>query len=273
MQERHRNSEKYFNEQAVTTERYVLPFFNKVLDINENTSILEIGCGEGGNLKPFLDIGCERVVGVDMGKGKIENARKFFANHHNKEKIEFVLADIYDTHELGQFDIIITRDVLEHIHGQERFMQFVKKFLKPEGKFFLGFCPWHNPFGGHQQICDSKFLSKLPFFHILPTPVYRFILKAYGESESKIRGLLEVKETRITIERFEKILNRTGYKKDKRIFYFINPNYEIKFGLKPRKQLKLFSAIPYLRNFLITTNYYIVSLNKTSPNINGSHSL
>lgn len=265
MQERQRNRETYFNEQEVTVKKYVLPFIKEVMDINEKTSILEIGCGEGGNLKPFLDIGCERVVGVDISKGKIENANKFFLNHPNKKKIEFVLADIYDINELGQFDIIITRDVLEHIHGQERFMQFVKKFLKPEGKFFLGFPPWHNPFGGHQQMCESKFLSKLPFFHILPRSIYRFILKVFGESEAKIRGLLEVKETGITIERFEKILKRTGYKKDKRIFYFINPNYEIKFGLKPRKQLKLFSTIPYLKNFLITTNYYVVSQKNTLP--------
>ena len=267
MQERHRNSEQYFHEQAVTSEKYVLPFIKEVLDIDNNTSVLEIGCGEGGNLKPFLDIGCERVVGVDMYKAKIDLAKNFYSNHPNKKKIELVHADIYDTHDLGQFDIIITRDVLEHIHGQERFMQFVKKFLKPEGKFYLGFCPWHYPFGGHQQMCQSKFLSKLPFFHILPTPIYRFILKAFGESEPGIKGLLEIKETRITIERFEKILIRTGYKKDRRIFYFINPHYEIKFGLKPRKQFKLFSAVPYLRNYIITTNYYIVSqLNSNGAN-------
>ncbi|MBA7531687.1 Ubiquinone biosynthesis O-methyltransferase, mitochondrial [subsurface metagenome] len=259
MQERYRNREVYFDEQAVTSEKYVLSFINEVMDINENTSILEIGCGEGGNLKPFLDIGCRRVVGVDMSRGKIENARNFFSDYPNKKNIEFVLGDIYDIQELGQFDIIITRDVLEHIHGQERFMQFVKIFLKPEGKIFLGFPPWHNPFGGHQQMCESRFLSNLPYFHILPTPIYRFILKAFGESDSKIQGLLEIKETGITIERFERILIKTGYRKDKRIFYFINPNYEVKFGLKSRKQLKLFSAIPYLRNFIITSNYYIIS--------------
>ena len=266
MQERHINKEKYFGEQEITAKKFVLPFIEYVMVINEKISILEIGCGEGGNLKPFLDIGCERVVGVDISKGRIENANKFFSNHPNKKNIEFVEADFYDIEELGQFDLIITKDVLEHIHGQERFMQFVKKFLKPEGKFFLGFPPWHNPFGGHQQICESKVLSKLPFFHILPTSVYRFILKAFGESEAKIRGLLKVKETGITIERFEKILNQTGYKKDNRLFYFINPNYEVKFKLKPRKQLKLFSAIPYFRNFLITTCYYLVSIKNTLPN-------
>jgi len=260
MQERHNDRKLYFNEQATTSEKYVIPFINDTVSIDENTSVLEIGCGEGGNLKPFLDIGCSRVVGIDLSKEKIENANKYFTDHPNKDSASFIAEDIYTIENLGQFDIIITRDVLEHIHDQERFMIHVKKFMKPNGKFFLGFPPWQNPFGGHQQMCYSKTLSKLPFFHILPAPLYRLVLKAFGEPKGRIDSLLEIHETKITIERFQRILKRTGYKVDKRIFYFINPNYEIKFGLKPRKQSKLLSAIPYLRNFIITTNYYLISL-------------
>ncbi len=259
MQERHSNREKYFNEQGITTEKYVLPFLEEFKDINENTSVLEIGCGEGGNLKPFLDRGCKRIVGVDLSKGKIENANNYFSNHPGKKNIEFILADIYDKDDLGKFDIIITRDVLEHVHGQERFLEYVKRFLKPGGLFFLGFPPWLNPFGGHQQICESRILSKLPYFHILPSGIYRAMLKVFGERDAKINGLLEVKETGINIERFEKIRKKTGYKTLKRVFYLFNPNYETKFGIKPRKQNRFISAIPYLRNFFITSNYYIIT--------------
>lgn len=259
MQKRHKNRQQYFNEQGTTTKNYVIPYLREVINIDENTSVLEIGCGEGGNLKPFMDIGCKRVVGVDMAPIRIEQAKDFFSDHSNVENIELINSDIYEIKDLGQFDVIITRDVLEHIHGQEKFMEFVKRFIKPGGKFFLGFPPWYNPFGGHQQIAHNKFLSKLPFIHIAPVFMYKFILKMFGEKKNVVDFLLETKEVGISIERFEKILKRTGYKKDRRVFYFINPNYEVKFGMKPRKQLKLFSAIPYLRNLYITTNYYIVS--------------
>ena len=267
MQDRHTKREKYFEEQSITTEKYVIPFIEKAKALNEEISVLEIGCGEGGNLAPFLKAGCKRIVGVDMSKGKIENANKFYENIENSNNIKFIHDDIYniDAASIGQFDIIITRDVLEHIHGQEKFMNFVKKFLKPDGKFFLGFPPWYNPFGGHQQICENKFLSKLPYFHILPRFAYKFILKSFGESEAKIGGLLEIKLTGISIERFERILKKTNYKKEKRAFYFINPNYEIKFGLKPRKTGRLISSIPFVRNFFITTNYYLISMNETKP--------
>ena len=260
MQERHSNKKQYFNEQDTTSRKYVIPFISDLIEINENTNILEIGCGEGGNLRPFLELGCSRVIGVDLSEGKIAKANEFFADHPKKENIEFILADIYKSEELGKFDIIIMRDVIEHIHDQERFMDFVKKFLKPEGKFFLGFPPWYNPFGGHQQICESKILSKLPYFHILPKPLYKLILKVFGENNTKIEDLLEIKDTGITIERFEKILTNSNYKTDKRYFYLINPNYEIKFGLKPKKQFSLISKIPFLRNFLTTASYYVVSV-------------
>ncbi|NOX67348.1 MAG: class I SAM-dependent methyltransferase, partial [Chlorobi bacterium] len=72
MQERHINRNKYFDEQVYTTEKYVIPFISKVLPVNSNLSVLEIGCGEGGNLKPFLDIGC-KTTGVDLSEKKIEN--------------------------------------------------------------------------------------------------------------------------------------------------------------------------------------------------------
>jgi hypothetical protein len=151
------------------------------------------------------------------------------------------------------------RDVIEHIPGQEKFMGFVKSFLKTDGKFFLAFPPWQNPFGGHQQVCKSKILSVMPWFHLFPQSIYTFILKAFGESDATIKGLLEIKETGISIERFERILKHENYKTEKRVFYLYNPNYETKFGIKPRKQINLISSIPGLRNFFTTAMYYIVS--------------
>ena len=90
--------------------------------------------------------------------------------------------------------------------------------------------------------------------------MYKGVLKLFKEHPGDIEDLAEIKETGISIERFEQILKKSSYKKDKRTFYFIQPNYEVKFGLKPRKQWKLFSWIPWVRNFTMTAAYYIVSL-------------
>ena len=259
MQKRHKNKLQYFNEQAQTTKKYVLPYIENFREITSDLKILEIGCGEGGNLKPFLDIGCNST-GVDLSSGKIENGKNYFSDHPNKNNLNLICQDIYKWEYSGKFDILILRDVIEHIPNQLKFMGVLKNFINENGIVFFGFPPWQNPFGGHQQMCKSKFLCKLPWFHLLPTFLYVLTLHIFKEPEEKIKGLVEVKETGISIERFEKILKQHNYIVNKKTLFFINPNYTIKFGLKTRKQNKLVAAIPWMRNFFSTAAYYLVSI-------------
>ncbi|MFZ9661783.1 MAG: class I SAM-dependent methyltransferase, partial [Chitinophagaceae bacterium] len=157
-------------------------------------------------------------------------------------------------------DLIILKDVIEHIPDQKKFIPYLKKFLKPNGKIFFGFPPWQMPHGGHQQICSNKFLTILPWFHLLPPFMYKGILKLFGEYDEVIKELLEIKSTGISIERFEGIVKDAGMKIDQRKYYLINPIYQYKFGMKPRVQWKLISAIPYIRNFVTTCMYYMISI-------------
>ena len=150
------------------------------------------------------------------------------------------------------------RDVIEHIHDQDRFMEFIKPMLKPGGMVFFGFPPWQNPFGGHQQICQNKMVSKLPFIHLLPVPLYRGLLRMAGEPKARIDNLLEIKETGITIERFINILQQKRYIIKRQELFFINPNYEVKFNLKPRVLGYNMSSVKWLRNFYTTSAYFLV---------------
>lgn len=258
MQERHFKRDKYFEEQIFTTEKYVIPFIGEDFFNQANLSVLEIGSGEGGNMKPFLDRGF-RVTGVELEAIKNEWATEFFENHPNRDSLTLICDDIYNFDTQVKYDLIIIRDVVEHIHDQARFMSFIKKLLSERGKIFIAFPPWCNPFGGHQQVCENKLLSMLPYYHILPKALYKWILQLGKETPGRIAGLLEIKETGISIERFKSIVATAQYKMEKEVFYFINPNYEVKFGLKPRAAWKLVSAFPVLRNFLITSYYCVLS--------------
>jgi len=259
MQERHKNKQQYFNEQGLTTKKFVIPYLNEHIDLKPETEVLEIGCAEAGNLMPFMDLGC-KCTGIDISCGRIELAKEFYKNHKNRNNLTLICKDIYDVNPTDKkYDLIVMRDVIEHIPNQEKFMGFAKKFLKDNGKFFLAFPPWQNPFGGHQQVTHSKVLSKLPYIHLLPKSIYSFILKSFNEPEAKIKGLLNIRSTGISIERFEKILKKEKYTVNKRTFYFLNPNYQTKFGLKPRRQIKPVASIPWLRNFFTTAMYYVIS--------------
>jgi len=258
MQERHKNRLLYFNEQVYTTENYVIPFIERRKTITADSHVLEIGCGEGGNLKPFLDKGCQ-CTGIDLNSEQISRAKTFFADHAHVDKLRLIDSDIYDIDPAEhQYDVIMLRDVIEHIHDQERFMRILPKFLKPHGVVFFAFPPWMMPFGGHQQICTSK-LSKVPYVHLLPMTWYKQLMHVCGENDGKIEALAEIKETGITLERFERILRHEGYTMLEKELYFINPNYEVKFHLRPRKSLPLLRSIPYLRDFYITAGYYLVT--------------
>jgi SAM-dependent methyltransferase len=255
MQERHTNLQRYFDEQAITTRKFVVPYIEEKKPLNQGLRVLEIGCGTGGNLIPFLEKGC-LVTGVDISATSIERARELLGM---REGLTLIADDIYNRTEAdGLFDVIIMRDVIEHIHNQEKFMGFVKRFMAPGAVFFLAFPPWYNPFGGHQQIAKNRLLSKLPFYHILPSFIYKGILKLGGESQKTIGDLLEIKETGISIERFERICRIEQFTIARKTLYFINPNYETKFGLKPRVQWGVVTSIPFLRNFFVTAGYYLL---------------
>ena len=86
------------------------------------------------------------------------------------------------------------------------------------------------------------------------------MLKMFGETDLMIEGLLEIKDTGISIERFERITSSAGLVIDQSTFYLFNPIYKFKFGLTPRKQLGLINYIPFLRNFVTTCAYYTVKM-------------
>lgn len=257
----HKDKERYFRMQYTNSREYILPFIAEYIDLTVPLDILEIGCAEAGVLKAFTDQG-HRCVGIELDPNRTALARHFMKAELESGQISFMAENIYDIdveRDLDtKFDLVILKDVIEHIHDQHKFMSFLHKFLKPGGKIFFGFPPWQMPFGGHQQVAKSKILSALPYYHMLPRPLYGWILRALGESPQKVANMLEIKDTGISIERFERILRDEKYTILKRQLYLINPIYKYKFGVSARKQLGLISAIPVLRNFLSTCAYYLI---------------
>ena len=219
--------------------------------------MLEIGCGDGGNLLPLARMGC-KVVGVDMAEGRIRDARRFFKESYAEG--EFIASDVFLLTDLHHtFDIILCHDVIEHIGDKRRFMSMLPKFLAKDGVVFMSFPAWQMPFGGHQQICRSRVLSHLPWVHLLPTCVYRMLLRTFGESDDCIRELLSIKQTRTPIEKFEHIVRADKqFSIRNRLLWFINPHYKTKFGLTPRKLWPSIGCVPYFRNFFTTSCFYIM---------------
>ncbi len=260
MFEFHADKERYFEMQLSNSKEYIIPFIKPYFDSQKELKVMEIGCGEAGVLKAFINEG-HKCLGVELSEYRVDLAKEFLKEDIRKGNVQIINKNIFDFNvkEFNkQFDLIILKDVIEHLPNQRVFIRELKRFLKPQGMIFFGFPPWYMPFGGHQQICKSKIAAILPYYHIFPKSLYKGMLKIFGEHDDTIKELMEIKACGISIERFEKMVKSENFRIERKLHYFINPIYQYKFNLKVRKQARLISRIPFFRNFLTTAVYYLI---------------
>lgn len=261
MQERHLNRKIYFNELAKTSREYYIGHVGQYIELTPQTRVLEIGCGEGGNLLPFAELGCQ-TTGIDINGKQIENAKLFFEEQGLKAVFihsDFLKVPLPET-EQDLFDLVLIHDVIEHIEPEDKpaFFDHMKRFMKPGALAFFGFPAWQMPFGGHQQVCKNKVVSKLPFIHLLPAKSYRKLLEKSGEASGLVDELLSIKRSKMPVELLEKLAKSADMEVVKRTFWVINPHYKVKFHLIPLREIWPFTKIPYLRNFYTTSAWYLL---------------
>ena len=157
----------------------------------------------------------------------------------------------------SRYQLILIHDVIEHISNKEEFFRCLSPLLAKRGIIFWGFPSWQMPFGGHQQICHNRFVSSLPFIHLCPGILYRFLLRCFHETPSCIEELSDIKRCRMTIDTFEQLAEKYGYEITDRQLWFINPHYQQKFHLRPRKLYPVLAQLKYIRNYFSTSCFYI----------------
>lgn len=247
----HSDKNRYFEIQYWVTKEYIIPY----LDLKKSSKILEIGCAEAGVLKAFLENG-HHCTGIELSSARAELASQFLSEDIIKGKAQIINKNIYDieVNENFKFDVVVLKDVIEHIPDHNSFLLKLKDLLLEDGKVFFAYPPWWMPFGGHQQICRSKILSKTPWFHLLPLKIYVGILKLFGEPKNVIDELKDIKSTCLISDDLHKILRKQQYHVIKETYWLTNPIYVKKFGFRP---LKSILNIPYLRNIYCTAHYIL----------------
>lgn len=257
----HSNRDLYFQLQYSNTKNNILPFIEKRKKIEKGMKVLEIGCRDGGVLMPFLELDCH-ITGFDLDTGPVEKAKEIYAKDIAAGKADFFIKNVHDyiaenkDNEEKKFDIIVLKDVIEHVYGHQEMIHGIKSILKKGGVVYFGFPPWQNPYGGHQQILRNKILATLPYYHLLPNFLYYNIVKLI--EPNAVNFVKTTKETRITPEVFEKIIKEEALKVLERDLWLISPMYEFKFNMKPRLQFKWLENIRYIRNYFTTTCDYLI---------------
>ncbi len=112
--------------------KVLIKFLKEKFNLNfKNKKILDIGCGYGGMLKAFKEIGCE-VFGIDPDSRTINVGKKLLKNINLKiidaEKLKF---------KRNFFDLIIINGSLEHVFDANIVIKKASSFLKDKGYLFL----------------------------------------------------------------------------------------------------------------------------------------
>lgn len=226
-------AEKHFYEQREFTKKYLLPYFQKNIPNFHKMKVLEVGCAEGGLLEVFLELGME-AAGIELDEKRVETARKKNPN------LNIVVGDITDTELLKtisakfdiskKFDLIIMREVIEHIKNKRAAFDNLDKLLNDGGYLFVSFPPKYSPFAGHQQIGKS-FLKMIPYLHLFPKILLKPVANYLNEKEDYIEEIKYHFSTGCTIKEFEMLSMIHNFQYVKKELFLFRPIYSIRFGL------------------------------------------
>ncbi len=208
-------------------------------------SVLDVGCGYGGVLSAIAaSHPLRRALGVDLDDSMVREG---------KAKSPGVVLETRDFFGLGEetFDLILMRDVLEHMPDTAGALRKAAELLAPGGRIFASFAPFRSPFGGHQHNGAGPF-ARAPWIHLFPEAWFRRLLRlegnAYKEAAALEDDMESVLRTRLTLAGFRRMVPAAGLGITYLAGYLSRPDYRLKFGLPAVR----FPAAPVLGEFLCT---------------------
>lgn len=244
-------AEKHFIEQRKHTTSYLLPYFQQHIPRFPALKILEIGCAEGGFLDVLYEMGIE-AAGVELEPHRVDIAKKYNPNLNiltGNITDDKIVAQIGDT-----FDLIVLRDVIEHVSNRLAAFANIDKLLNPGGYLYITFPPRYSGFAGHQQN-GRTLLRYVPYLHLLPNAVIRFLGKMLHESPQLIDSVIANYRDGLSIRAFEQYLKMYRFSPIVKELFLFRPIYKIRFNVSPRKV----PNIPLFREFIAFGCEYLLT--------------
>lgn len=138
-------------------------------------SVLCLGCGSGEECQMIKGKGADRVVGTDISKGLIEQAK------YTYPEVEFEVMDMERlTFSLGEFDIVFSSLAVHYLEFWIDLLSGVKKVLKTGGKFIFS---THHPIRFAFENTKDKDVTKSLLGYELKDDSEEFVV--YGDYLNK----------------------------------------------------------------------------------------
>ena len=108
-------------------------FFELIGDVR-NKTILDMGCGTGGQDRRLIEMGAKKVLGIDISEKMIEVAKK----DTDSDKITYKLLSMSNLEEITEkFDIVISSLAIHYVEDYDLLCKKVYNLLNDGGYFIF----------------------------------------------------------------------------------------------------------------------------------------
>ncbi len=137
-------------------------YLEKKISFNKKTKVVDVGCGFGNNLIPFLDIGCQ-VYGVEINNDICKITNNILKNKSKKKPIIKIGNNREIPFKSNYFDLLITNTLhYEENHNDvDEALKEYQRVLKPNGTLYLETtAPKHNFFLNSKKMSKNIYINK-----------------------------------------------------------------------------------------------------------------
>lgn len=129
---------RHIDEHAITKAKEGLLRLFTVEELR-GADFLDIGCGSGIHALAAVQLGVDRIVGVDIDPNSVETTRKTLTRFAPDARAEVRHLSVFDAEpsDLGQFDIVYSWGVLHHTGDMWTAIERAGHLVKPGGLFAL----------------------------------------------------------------------------------------------------------------------------------------
>lgn len=241
-------NEKYFVEILEEMSKFCNVFPDGLQVVRKK--VVDIGCGYGSSCIYFASHGAKGVAGMDVDIDYIDFARRKLRESYPelRERVQFT-TDLSGL-ERGSFDVVISKDTMEHVESPEEYLRAASALLRPGGRIYAGFAPlWNSPFGGH-----GRMRTRLPWGHIIfpENVIINGLGKIYKDFQCK--RIVDLGLNKLSFKDLKQVLRRTGLS-----IVFFAPNVPT-LSIK-NKAMTALRKIPGLSEYLTHSVYFILEKN------------